>query len=267
MLYFTSMMMKIRGAILLLCCLACFLSCRSKIVPQRQYIHQRLGHDTVRISIDQYGSSNGLVFINLHANENTSVAAAKKLLERKGGLLVKIENGNKRNISFRLNDSSYTFDPNRIFSRNGIRRTLAHFKTTSEEAVNSIDSFAARILSLFPPGPACIIALHNNTEGGLAIHSYAKGNVYQKDAKVISVNEKEDPDDFYLTTDSLLFSALSKTGYNSVWQDNAGADDDGSLSVYCGKKNIPYLNCETQHGRMKQHLRMLKKALTIIEGR
>jgi hypothetical protein len=33
--------------------------------------------------------------------------------------------------------------------------------------------------------------------------------------------------------------------------------DDGSLSVYCGKLGIPYVNVEAQHGHLVRQLKML----------
>jgi len=35
---------------------------------------------------------------------------------------------------------------------------------------------------------------------------------------------------------------------------------DGSLSVYCGEKNIRYLNCETEHGKTSQYNAMILAA-------
>jgi hypothetical protein len=68
-----------------------------------------------------------------------------------------------------------------------------------------------------------------------------------------------------LTTDSLLYQRLAKENFNSIWQDNINVRRDGSLSVYCGERDILYLNCETQHGKNSQHLVMLQAALYHIE--
>jgi hypothetical protein len=258
------MMMKIQWLTFFACCIPCFLFPQEKIIPKHRFIDHRLGHELIRISVYEYGNHNGIVYINLHSDETASVDAAVNILERKGGLLIKIENGNKRNITFRLDNGVYAFDPNRIFSRVGIQHTLGRFKNTSEEAIETVEAFASRIISLIPDEPACVIALHNNTEGGLAINSYLPGARYEKDAKEVYVNPGEDPDDFFLTTDSLLFDVLAKARFNIVLQDNERVEQDGSLSVYCGERNIRYLNCETQHGKVKQHRKMLERALQFI---
>lgn len=68
----------------------------------------------------------GLAFLNLHENENTSVIAVRSFLLQHGGSLVKFNNGNSRLISFRLTSGgqTYSVDPNRIFTEEGIVATL-----------------------------------------------------------------------------------------------------------------------------------------------
>ena len=39
---------------------------------------------------------------------------------------------------------------------------------------------------------------------------------------------------------------------------------DGSLSVYFGEKNIRYLNCETEHKKVRQYEEMITVALKHI---
>lgn len=249
-----------------LCC-ALFLLAQKKIVPKLTTIVHKLGNDRTRIKIFQYGNKKDVVFINLHSDETTAVTGAEKLLQTRGGLLIRLENGNKRNIRFRLNGSIYTFDPNRIFSQTGIRHTLSRFNTISDKAVAEVKKFADHILKILPKETFCIVALHNNTDGNLSVNSFLPGNQYENDAKKVYADENQDPDDFFLTTDSLLFDQLSAEKYNIVWQDNLLVQQDGSLSVYSGEKNICYLNCETEHGKVKQYEEMLAAALKYISQR
>jgi hypothetical protein len=227
----------------------------------------KLGNDRIPIKVFQYGKKKDIVFINLHSDESTSVAAAEKILKERGGLLIKVENKNKRNIRFRLHKKYYTFDPNRIFSRVGIEKTLSRFKNIDPVAIAETEKFAKRILSLLPKKFDCLFALHNNTDGNLSVTSFLPGQEYATDAKKVYAADQQDPDDFFLTTDSLLFERLSAEKYNTVWQDNIMVQQDGSLSVYCGEKNIRYLNCETEHGRLKQYEEMIRAALRCIKGR
>jgi hypothetical protein len=61
-------------------------------------------------------------FINLHENENTSVVAAKTLIYQKGGgSIVFLQHGGTRDITFEFQGTSYTIDPNRMFTWAGKR--------------------------------------------------------------------------------------------------------------------------------------------------
>jgi hypothetical protein len=211
-----------------------------------------------------YGESKELVMINLHDEEYTSVTAAREVLEESGGMLIRLENGNRRNIRFRLNGRNYAFDANRIFSRAGISKSLEENGRVTDAAIAEVEKFAARILELIPGKPSCIIALHNNDDGNFSVQSYLPGNSREKDAKDVYVNPALDPDDFFLTTDSEMHKALAEKKFNSVFQDNENANRDGSLSIYFGEKGIRYINCETEHGKASQYLEMLKAAVQVI---
>lgn len=238
----------------------------TRLIPVINTIPHRLGNDNINIQVFQYGDKNDIVFINLHDNEVSSVDGAKKILENHGGLLIKIENKNKRNVSFRLDDRSYTFDPNRIFSKIGIKLTLKRFGNISNQAEREIEGFASKLLQIISPDIHCVIAVHNNTNNGFSIGDYLPGKEKASDARQIKIADGQDPDDFFLTTDSLLFQLLSAKNYNTILQDNLKALHDGSLSVYCGERNIRYINCETEQGKIKQHEEMLETAIECIKN-
>ena len=256
-------------SVVISCCVGC-LPAQDKYSPNSRTILHQLGDSTVRIAMSAYGDVKDIVFINLHSDETTAVQSAQKVLETRGGLLIRIENSNKRNITFSLKHQQYTFDPNRMFSRKGIEATLARFKTSGNSnpaAVEEVEKFAKAVLSLIPAENICVIALHNNTEGRLSIQSYMPGQEYGGDAQEVFANHNKDPDDFFLTTDSLLFRQVSSEQYNSVLQDNKGVQQDGSLSVYFGEKNLCYLNCETEHGKLDTYNDMLSAVVSYIEER
>lgn len=249
---------------LLLFFLAGCLSAQVNFPPRTQTIVHPIGEDKVSIEVTEYGDNKDIVFVNLHADETTSVESAQKILEKRGGFLIRIVNDNKRNIRFRLKEQTYSVDPNRIFSRIGIERSLKKSGNSSATAISEVEKLASRILSLMPTGYTCVIALHNNTEGALSIQSYMPGAEYGNDAQEVFANHNMDPDDFFLTTDSLLFQQLSSAEYNIVLQDNARVQQDGSLSVYYGEKNFCYLNCETEHGKLETYTQMLEAALHFL---
>jgi hypothetical protein len=95
-----------------------------KFSPLEKTIYYKLGDQTLPIKVFQYSDLKNIVCINLHDNESTSVEAARSVLELKGGTLLKIENNKQRVIHFKLRGIIYGFDPNGIFSRVGIEKTL-----------------------------------------------------------------------------------------------------------------------------------------------
>lgn len=239
----------------------------NRYIPKSTSIFQQLGDRNVEIKIEQYGDVSDLVFINVHDDESTSVNAAKALMETNGGLFIKIENDHKRNIKFKLEGRIYTFDPNQIFSRAGIIRSLAIFGKPGDKAIAEIEKLAVRILQLIPEQTSCIIALHNNTDGNFSVLSYTAGMEREKDTKALYINPQEDPDDIFLTTDSSLFYSLAAKQYNIILQDNNMVNKDGSLSVYFGERNVCYLNCETQHGKEKKYQEMIFDAYASIAAK
>jgi hypothetical protein len=236
-----------------------------RFVPTIKNIHHRLGDSHVTIQALQYGNSREFVFVNLHDNENTAVSSAKKVLEKRGGLLLKISNNSKRDIRFKLSGKYYTFDPNRIFSPGGIDKTLRQYGRHSRQAARELKLFADRLVNLIPDEMECLVALHNNSDEGFSVTDYLPGNEKAIDAKESYIASGQDKDDFLITTDSVLYRLLCSRNYNTVWQDNECVTQDGSLSVYFGQQNRRYINCETEHGKSAQYREMMEIIFHCLE--
>lgn len=206
------------------------------------------------------------VFINLHNDEITSVDATKRILEEHGGVLIRIENNAQRNIRFKLGRYFYKVDPNTIFSEKGITKSLEQLGRTSDKAVSEVEKLGQRITQLIPGDAKCVIALHNNTPDFFSVNEYIPGSKRSADSKKVYINDEQDADDFFLTTDNNLYEKLANNGYNTVLQDNKHCTDDGSLSVYCGKRDIRYVNCETEHGKTEKYYEMLKTLVVVIHS-
>jgi hypothetical protein len=230
-----------------------------KFIPSEKNILHQLGSKEMYLKLEQYGNSTDLVFINLHSDESTSVEAARYILETEGGLLIKVENNHRRNISFYLNRRLYAADPNRIFTKEGILQTFTQLgKGSSPGAVDEVEKLGQLIISLIPENAQCVIALHNNTPDLFSSVSYTPGNKNDRESAKVFINPGQDADDFFLTTDAFLYEELAGYGYNTILQDNKNCTENGSLSVFCGKRNIRYVNCETEHGKKDQYLEMMK---------
>jgi len=230
----------------------------TRISITEKTIFYNLAGNTIPIRVQQYGERTDIVFINLHDDEMTSVDAAKRVLEEYGGMLIEIENNAQRNILFRLGQYMYKVDPNRIFSKEGIKKSLEESGRTSVKAIDEAAKLGERIIELIPEQTECIIALHNNTPNLFSAIEYTPGNKRAVDSKKVYLDPEEDTDDFFLTTDNILYEKLADKGFNTILQDNKNCTEDGSLSVYCGKKNIRYVNCETEHGKAEQYYEMMK---------
>lgn len=236
-----------------------------RYLPLEKTIYYKLGDNrTIPVKLIRYGPVNRIFCFNLHDNEFTSVVAARSALETRGGTLLKIENDSERVIRFRLRGLSYAFDPNRIFSREGIGQSLRENGRTSQLAIDEVEKFGQRLLALIPDSIGCLIALHNNSEGGYSVNSYLAGGDRQQDARDVRAVKEQDPDDIVFTTDRDIFENMAAAGFNSILQDNEKAKQDGSLSVFFGMKNRRYVNIETQHGRSGQYQQMLEKLLDFL---
>jgi len=230
-------------------------------------IFYNLAGNIIPIKIKEYGERTDIVFINLHDDETTSVDAAKRVLEEYGGLLIEVENNAQRNIRFKLGRYFFTVDPNTIFSEQGIKKSLEQLGRTSGKAVDEVEKLGQRIIQLIPEETKCIISLHNNTPDLFSVMEYTAGNKRAVDSKKVYINTEQDADDFFLTTDNNLYEKLADKGFNTILQDNKKCTDDGSLSVYCGRKNIRYVNCETEHGKTEQYYEMMKAVMVSLYHR
>ncbi len=227
--------------------------------------HLQLGDDAIEIVIRTFGTPSYL-FCNLHNDETTSVAAALQVLPDHAGRLIELRHTGERNIEFDLEGTHYRFDPNRIFTPVGVRKTLIDLSTHTPEAEALVTRFGEELLKIYEIKRfRAVIALHNNTDGRYAVTDYlGPQGPYAADASAVHYDGTIDADDFYFVTDRSLFDALRQRGFNAVLQNNAAVTDDGSLSVYCGNVGIPYVNVEAQHGHQSQQVLMLKNLLEIL---
>lgn len=212
------------------------------------------------------GKSLGLLLFNMHDDETTSVEAAKTFIMENGGTLVQLKHFGQRLITFELNKRSNKFDPNRIFTEVGISKTLEKYGNSPQGAANEVDRFAKELIARFFSNPGTIVAMHNSTNNHFSVLSYQKGGEYEADGARVFVNPGKDIDDFFYVIEEKLFDRLSSMGYNVVLQNNATVTDDGSLSVFCGQKQIRYINVEAERGHKAEQLRMLRALLEALKN-
>lgn len=226
----------------------------------------KLGDGAVDVCVSTRGpEAPEFVYFNMHDNENTSVSAARIAINRHGGKLVEIRSTGQRMISFSLGDKKYTFDPNRIFTDEGIRKTLTEHGPYSAEAHKETARFANQLIKDYFIDAKLVIAAHNNTEGEYSINSYYPGGENETDAAEVFVNKGRDTDDFFFVTDAAHYEILIAAGFNVALQDNKNVVDDGSFSVYCGRNKIKYINVEAEHGHLSEQVQMIESLRAIIQ--
>ena len=210
-----------------------------------------LGGTTVIIKKERYGR--GKNFVHLHQNETTALKAAKAVVKEHGGSLLTLVHPGGRNIVFHLHQRRYEFDPNRIFTDVGIRKTLAQFGGYTREASAEVKKLSNKIKRLLPRGK--IIAVHNNES--YSIRDYFPGRQMSADARHLYFDEENHFRNFYLVTKSQDYHRLIKLKFNGVLQAH-NAIDDGSLSIYLSKRH--YINVEAGYDQLAAQIQMLKHA-------
>lgn len=210
-----------------------------------------LGDETVIIQQQQIGK--GKVFIHLHQNETTALQAAKTVISEEGGCLLTLIHSGKRNIVFHLGQKRYEFDPNRIFTDVGIKKTLLNFGAYSPDAHRAVQKLALEIKRRIPGGK--IIAVHNNQS--YSLKDYLPGHPLALEAAQLSYRDKLHARNFYLMTQQHDFLRLVNLKFNGVLQAPL-ACDDGSLSIYLSHRD--YINVEAGYDQLAAQVKMLRNA-------
>ena len=223
----------------------------------------KLGRTSVKVLI--YSSKKpGLTYFHPHEDESTALVAAKKTVQRYGGKVITLSHGGGgRLIRFYIRNQDYYIDPNRIFTKTGIRHTLRKYGRYSNAAFQAVQKFSKTLLTLFPTN--ILVTVHNNTRGHYSDLSYKKSGKLAKDAAKVYINPKIDIDDFIYVSTKRLFKRLLPYRFNLILQNSKTVTNDGSLSVYALYKNIPYVNVEAGYGHLTRQVSMLSAVHTVIE--
>lgn len=207
-----------------------------------------------------------LNFVNLHDNENTSAEAAKAYIRTHGGRLIELEHGRGRTVVIRRNGVLDRFDPNRMFTEEGLRRSLDYFHCLTDENLVLATDFARQVtdmIGLHEGKP--VIAVHNNTPGKLTIHDFEPGEWYGDDTRDIFTNPAEDPDDFFFTNSPVLFRALKSLRYNvALMKENP--PDRGTLGNLVNARGGVYVLVEAEHGHLQRQIAMLEDLGRLLLG-
>jgi hypothetical protein len=218
------------------------------------------GSGRVEIQIYERQTAVGLKYFAPHNDEPTSIRAAKDVINQLGGRLVELFHGGRRDIQFSIDgERGYMFDPNRMFSDVGAKKSLedrtpgGHSSPAAVAAVRRLARQCLNELRITEGG--LVIGAHNNTYTGpnddsFSILSYCRDPDFRPVAELVHVNPCQEIDDFFFVTERSDYDYVVGKGYNAVLSKARPPQDNGSLGVYCALKRIPYANSEAQHGKV-----------------
>lgn len=218
-----------------------------------------LGQTIISVRQSTYGTDAPFLFVHLHSNETTAIKAVQRMGSEWGIPLIQLSNKKSRLVPFQLNSQTFRFDPNRIFSDEGLRKTLRRSGRYTDAAFREVQRFRDSLLSLLLTGKP-LVAVHNNTDRRFSILQYRDAGSGQ-----VHLNATQDTDDFFITNDETIYTRLKQENVNVVLEDVSQLEEDGSLSLYCSRQGIPYINVEAQHGHLTRQLQMLETVYQILK--
>ena len=224
-----------------------------------------IGETNLKIYESSPTKKTEFIFLNVHEDENTSIDVLHAYSLKEPIHFFYLKHLQTRRIEFQLQDKTYNFDPNRIFTKKGRKNTLKDGELYSAKANRAVKQLAKEIIERIK-NAKIVIAVHNNTDVNYSIKSYLPGGDEAQNTANIHINPDVDADDFIYTTDQFLFNAFKEKNVNVILQDNKGYVNDGSLSVYCGKNEIPYINIETQKGHFNEQMNLMTIVLNVIRS-
>ncbi|MDQ5883993.1 MAG: hypothetical protein QG556_330 [Pseudomonadota bacterium] len=243
--------MNFRLKILVLLLMNALLSACVFFTKHCDYKNIYLGDRLVKIVREDYGP--GKVFVHLHANESTALKAARRVARSQGGQVITLVHASTRDIEFHYHGRFYAFDPNRIYTRQGIIETLKKHHCYRKEVIPMIERFARQVLLTIPSGK--IVAVHNNQDYSLL--DYLPAHSLSHDAHALYYSKNISYRNFYLVTQTKDFKRYRSMGFNVI-QQAFHAKDDGSLSIAMKHRN--YVNVEAGYHELRPQMQMLKLA-------
>ena len=218
-------------------------------------IPYQIGETTLYIDCYQSNLGGELLYFHPHEDEVTSLQEAVNIINKRGGTIYAIRSCGQRCITFTLDSISYTIDPNRMFSRDGIASNLTQYGACSDKAIDAVFDFAMTVHGLL--GNRRVIAVHNTFNTDFNVRSYVNDDgTFDEDASDVYINPNQCTGNFLLTTNPLVFSACKHNTINVVLQSPTVADD-GSYSVFAQQHGIDYVNIEATRGDSENNCHMI----------
>lgn len=222
-----------------------------------------LGDSTVYLLSSKIDHGN-ILLMNVHENEQTAIRAMIQTGLKDSLPFIFLHQSKQRRIAYRLNDTIYSVDPNRIYTDTGRVMTLKDSFNYTLNGEQKTKFLADRVLKKLE-GVKWLITFHNNTDENYSIRSYMDSGDESDNTGELYINKHMDEDDFVYTTNAELFHFLKKKKVNVILQSEMHFIDDGSLSIYCAQKGINYANIETEHDHLDKQMELMTLLAEFIE--
>ncbi|MEK7098626.1 MAG: hypothetical protein AAB908_01875 [Patescibacteria group bacterium] len=207
------------------------------------------------ITLREFKRGTGPTFVRVHHNETDAGVVGERLVSELGGRFIDLLHPNGRNVSFKLDGARFWFDPNRIFTPEGIAKTLQG-QRKNPHAAEAVKALADRILELCGNQPI-LVALHNNS-GLFGLDSYMKLPLSRGIGRTLVNVGDGGNNNFVIVTTKELYTTFSGKNVSTVYQDPKYDLNDGSMSYRMGIEGKAYINLETLLGKRDMQWKMAR---------
>ncbi|GMT48835.1 MAG: hypothetical protein IEMM0008_0374 [bacterium] len=237
-------------------------TCNSKRIKKKPRTNRlKSFKKSLLFSITQY-KPNNLKYLFIHDNEHTARKVSRYAIQKYGGTLYEVMNNNKRNLQIVVDSHFIDYDPNRIFTRKGLKEYLTsqnsghpdHILKKAFNDIRIVRNGLIRALDLHKEN--FLISIHtNNRSSDLSIHYFQQESFSNQ--FMVSINKNHPPKNFFYTIIYKDFLFFKNKKYNVVLQKESTICDDGSLSILTARKAINYITLEVQEGHYLFQKKML----------
>lgn len=176
---------------------------------------------------------------------------------------MRIKNRGERLVTFNVGATTYSFDPNRMFTKMGRLTTLGAGVTisislatpqTDKQTLGKaagepfVDTFQQKVLAIYGVSSvSTILTLHNNGGSTYSAKSYAKGGEYQQEAAAIQL--RPSISSFVFLTKQSTYDCLAKTS--------------AKFSIVLQTPNIATVAVESNEGSFSQLAETLVRLVSL----
>ena len=205
-----------------------------------------------------------LFFFHMHVPERTAKATGEEAVRARGGTFMYLTHSSSaRNMVVRIGGRRYEFDPNRIFTAEGLEeRTMPRPTGSDLEALRRFVAWIEQNLTIARGQRArpMLMALHNNSDDdveGALLSILTEEELLEVDNRAVNINEAWDIDNFYIATQPATYDALVERHHPNISLRLEHPRDIGYLSNWAIEEGIDYLTVETEMGDLEGNRRMV----------